>query len=363
MKIIYRSVFLIALLIVASCGKDSAEDAAQQQQQEAEQLEQIPLEANDVSDNVIIAGATKEEGTPPTPNEAIAFDTSGTSTMALLNEGFEVNLSSEANIVGAYIRFKSNDGTAADSYYDINLNFNAADKKVNKSKLRSKKTSSSAKIDETTLDVDFSSAIPPGTICYEICVYDAENNISAPEEVCVTVESWGGNADLVDTWNLTKEVETLQESTTTLEPGDEDCSEEAVIDCNDGGQFTASYFCYVTDFFTLVFNTDGTYEWDSKDFGNDLMITESKETCEPIFEETTYTYKSKGNWAYNQEAKKLIMIEYEYTRLIKSIAESKTFDPGDGLLLFDSVIDLEGNSLLIKSVDDADEKYHLYFEK
>jgi len=64
MKTIFRTAVMAAILITASCGKDSADETAIQQEQEAEQLEQTPLEANIVSDNVLIAGGTKENGAP-----------------------------------------------------------------------------------------------------------------------------------------------------------------------------------------------------------------------------------------------------------------------------------------------------------
>ena len=235
---------------------------------------------NKVSDNVIIKGGTQVDGVPPTPNEAITLDVTGTSKMALLGEGFNVSLNSDANIVGAYIQFKANDGTAADSYYDVDIDANTADNKkpqiINK---RGSVSLVSKPEADTVLDVDFTDEIEPGKFCYEICIYDADGNISAPQEVCVTVESWGGNADIVATWNLTKEVETYQGDTVTVIPGQEDCSLETEYDCDQAGQFTASYVCYITDSLQLIFKADGTYEFSSKDKEKFLKEEESKASC------------------------------------------------------------------------------------
>jgi len=364
MKIILRTAVIAALVIAASCGKDSAEDSAQQQQQEAEQLEKTPLEANTVSDNVLIAGASKENGVPPTPNEAITLDVSGTSKMALLGEGFNVSLNSDANIAGAYLRFKANDGTAADTYYDIDIDANGLDSKSGKLNSRSNKnTLISKKVDDAVLDVDFSSAIEPGTFCYEICVYDGEGNISAPQEVCVTVESWGGTADIVATWNMTKEVETYQGNTAIALPGDEDCSLYDEFECDQGGQFEANYECYIIGSLQLVFKADGTYEFSSKEIDKILKQEESKASCEAIYEDVADDYDSKGNWAYDQDAKRLVMVEYEYTEDYQGKIETGTFEPGDGEVLYDGVTVFEGNTMIIKLDDTAELQYDIHFEK
>lgn len=364
MKTIFRTAAFAALLIASSCGKDSV-DASIEQEQQAELLEQTPLEANIVSDNVLIEGATKENGMPPTPNEAIQFDASETSKMALLSEGFEVSLSSDAAIVGAYLQFKSNDGVAADSYYDINVEENEGDDAWGKSsKFSAKKRALSAKVEETTnLDIDFSTAIAPGTFCYDICVYDADGNISAPQEICVTVESWGGNSAIIANWDLTKEVETYLGSAVTEIVGEANCGEETQYDCDQGGQFMASYSCYLTDFATLVFNSDGTYEYNSKETDTILKTDESKASCEALYREELETYTSKGNWAYNQDEKNLVLVEYEYSEEYNGEVTNETFEPGSGELLYDGAVELEGNTLLIKADDTNDLQYYLYFEK
>ena len=217
MKTIFRTTAIAALVIAASCGKDSADDTAQQIQKEAEQLEQTPLGANDVSDNLLISGGTEMEGMPPAPNGTLSFDASGTSKSAFLGEGFDISLNSDSQIVGAYIQIKTEDGTSADSYYDINIDANASDnkssKKINK---RSSKAVMTQKENDISLDVDFTNEIEPGIFCYEICVYDGEGNISEPQEVCVTVESWGGFAAAVGNWNMTKEEEVKEDGSVEI---------------------------------------------------------------------------------------------------------------------------------------------------
>jgi len=333
MKIIFRCAALAALLIIASCGKDSADDTAQQQQQEAEQLEQTPLEANTVSDNLLISGGTKMDGMPPAPTGTLSFDASGTSKSAFLNEGFDVTMSSDSPIVGAYIQIKAEDGTAADSYYDVNMDTNSLDNKS--SKIIGKRTSKSTitkKENDFSLDVDFTNDIEPGKFCYEICVYDGAGNISNPQEVCVTVESWGGSSKIVGEWNLFEEVDIFGgESDTTL-VGEEDCSGVEEIECNNENTFMTDYYCYLTHNSSLTFNADGTFEYTSSDSSKEIKLFESKESCEAIYDEVERSELSKGNWAYVQDTNDLILIMYSdvYTR--NGETETENYEPGEGAI-------------------------------
>lgn len=367
MKIIFRTAAIAALLIVASCGKDSADDTAQQQQQEAEQLEKTPLEANKVSDNVMIAGATKEDGMPPTPNEAISIDATNSSGTAFLNEGFEISLSSDADVVGAYLQFKSSDGTLADGYHDINISSNSSGKRaIGSTKNKGEVFKRSAKVDNINLDVDFNTQIEPGTFCYVVCVYDGEGNISAPSEVCVTVESWGGNSSLIGSWNLTKQEDTEEGVTEVELVGEEKCYTNTVY-C-DSQEILEYDDCYTTELGNIIFNADGSFTTEFNGSGTDINHQASGEQCEAVFnedEEDSDLYK--GFWAYSAGTSRLTLVAYENTYIISDDIEKVTYDAGDGELLFDGVIELNGNSFVITEEDGFDENvdysYKLYFER
>lgn len=365
MKIIFRSAVITAFLIVTSCGKETAQDIVKQLEEETELLEKTPLEANQVSDNVVIEGATKHDGLPPTPNEAISLDVSNAEKNAVLNEGFNIPLSSDGAITGAYVQFKSDDGTMADSYYDIDITANLSNSGKSGYRNLTKKglRSLAAKVDGITLDIDFNSTIEPGTFCYEICVYDNEGNISAPQEVCVTVESWGGSQDVVGTWHLVKEIEKINGITETLLPGDIDCAEDSTVECDGGGQVTASYYCYITESLTVIFNADGTYEFDSKDTDKELDVAATKASCEAVYEEFNDDYLSKGNWAYVQAEKRLIMVEYQYTEDYQGEIETHTYSEGDAPLLFEGEAKIEGGSFIISIDEDSNDSYKVYLEK
>lgn len=339
---------MATLLVTASCGKDSADDTAQQQEQEAELLEKTPLEANTVSDNLVIAGGTKMEGIPPAPSGTLSFDASGSSKSAFLVEGFDVSINSDSPIIGAYIQIKAEDGTSANSYYDVNIDTNSSDNKS--SKIISKRNSKSAlakKENDLSLDVDFTSEIKPGKFCYEVCVYDAVGNISSPEEICVTVESWGGSSKLVGVWNLFEEVAIFGGVSETTLVGEEDCSGEEVIECTNESTFTANYSCYLTHGSSFTFNSDGTFEYTSSDTSKEMKFNESKESCEAIYDEYDRSELSKGKWAYVQDTNDLILIMFSDVYTYNGETETENYEPGEGaifaevgIFLIDDVIRL-----------------------
>ena len=187
MKLLEYLLIAALLCLIYSCSNDDGPNN-EITTEEAEQLESVELEAEDVSSNVIIPGASKVQGNPPTPNGAISLDVSNSTKTAFLGEGFDISLSSDGNPVGAYIQFRSNDGTAASEYYDVNIASNASGKSAMSSFLKHNHRTPNAKIDDTKINVDFNLEIPPGQFCYEICVYDEAGNISQPEEVYKNTE-------------------------------------------------------------------------------------------------------------------------------------------------------------------------------
>ena len=167
---------------------------------------------------------------------------------------------------------------------------------------------------------------------YEICVYDGAGNISNPQEVCVTVESWGGSSKIVGEWNLFEEVDIFGgESDTTL-VGEEDCSGVEEIECNNENTFMTDYYCYLTHNSSLTFNADGTFEYTSSDSSKEIKLFESKESCEAIYDEVERSELSKGNWAYVQDTNDLILIMYSdvYTR--NGETETENYEPGEGAI-------------------------------
>lgn len=366
MKIIYRNAAVAAMIFMTSCGKDTANAIADIFDKEVEQIENTVLDVENITDNVLIDGGIKMEGTPPTPNGAISLDLSDSGKTAFLDEGFEVSLNSDAEVIGAYIQFKSKDGSISDSYYDINLEANSTGESGKFLRRRRVKMNSESnlrsKTDEVNLDVDFNANIESGEFCYEICVYDANGNISEPQEVCLTVESWGGKADLIATWNLTKETETYEGNPSTSIVGVEECGEESSFDCLQGGEFQASYGCYTTESLIIDFKQDGTYRVDSKDASKEINDESSRESCEAIYDEFSDDYISHGRWAYVSDGNRLILIEYSFSESYRGEVESGTYEAGDAEVLLDGIAEFDGNTLII-SQEGSDYIDTFHFEK
>ncbi|MEE9361741.1 MAG: hypothetical protein V3U92_04010 [Cellulophaga sp.] len=364
MKNFLKITVMACLVILSACSKDEESTKNDDLDKAAEALESTPLEANKVSDNVKIVGGTKEDGMPPTPNEAISLDLSNSGKIAYLNEGFELKLKSDANITGAYIQFRGIDGTVATSYYDVNLSSNNnSGKSIKKSNSIFSKTEQT-----TTLDVDFNTNIPPGTFCYVICVYDAEGNISAPQEVCVTVESWGGNSAIIGAWNFKKMEETEDGVTETIVVGEKEFDNETWT-CSGQGSFDYEEFDIIKDF-VLTIDADGSYKFLLNGEEKELNYNASSSGCSAIYKEVSlYTNKSEGNWAYIASENHLTMVEYFYSYEDSEGIETDTYLPGEADLLFDGTIQLNGNSLVIIIEDDydgdgvTDELSKYYFEK
>ncbi len=368
MKIIFRSALVAALLIATSCGKDDDGGNSSQLEEQAEQLEQTPLEANTVADNVLIEGGSKMEGMPPTPNGAISLDISKAGETAFLNEGFNIPLSSDGDIVGAYLQFKSNDGTVADSYYDIDISSDFSFKKAAKRSIFKKNIDQLvAKVDEANVDVDFNAQIEPGTFCYVICVYDQEGNISNPSEVCVTVESWGGSDAVVGKWELVKEEYTYEGETNVYNLGDPDC-DEWTSSCENGEEVEMSV-CYTQEYGILELKSDGSFVIDFK--GSDQNYDEEAfNQCELAYtDDTVFRYQSNGNWAYVSSEDRLTLVEYSYSIDEDGETETGTAENGDADLVYDGTAQINGNSFILIEVDDydgdgvTDNTYKYYFEK
>ena len=356
MKTIFRTAAIAALIMTASCGKDTAEDTIADVFEEAEQLEETVLDVDELTDGVLIEGATENDGTPPEANGAITLNIGDSGKTAFLNEGFNVELQSDSDFEGVYLRFKDKDGTVADSYYDIDLSTNGDNFKKETTFLkrnRKENRSLTSKTGYVTLDVDFSGAIEPGTFCYEICVYDAEGNISLPQEVCATVQSWGGNTALIGEWEATK-FEYVDDRGTDIEVvGEEDCSTSSVT-CSELNQEIEFEECSIIDFENIVFNEDGTYVLNFQTTNNDLNYTASTTACEAILKEVVVKYDSWGFWAYDIDSSRLTLVEYRNEESEGDDSFSGTNEEGDADLFYDGILSINNNDMIINEKVDSD---------
>ena len=311
--------------------------------------------SNEITDNIIIDGSDKITGAPPTPNGAISLDLSSVTKTGLPEEGFNIDFSSETDVVGAYIQFKATDATVADSYFDVDLLANAESSKSGL-KTKSKKRIASKPPSENSINIDFTPQLQTGSFCYVICVYDQAGNISAPQEVCINVSNWGGNTNLVGTWNLTYNEEIFEGETDTETVGVEDCDDPVGNNTNDTR-------CYLIEYWNLTFNSDGTFESEIKEFNRDTAD-------EPDFVDFDIEIL-KGNWSYDPAAETLLLASYFYQYEENGVLEeSETNDVGDWDVsaVQRIVVDATSLQLIWDELDNdgdgnIDETYIEYYEK
>ncbi len=372
MKLKFSHLFIVAFItFFTACSTDDESSPTQSL------AEETPIAKEKVFDNVIVEGATKKAGEPDTPNEQVTFTLNKKNTSAVMVDGFDVEFNSNDAIVGAYFQIKDIEGNIADGYYDIDLS--KVGKKNNSVKnkksiqsigqlLKSKQTTqkNSNGEEDIVVDVDFKETIEPGTFCYIVCVYDAAGNISAPQEVCITVQSWGGKDDLAGIWNYSKTEEFEDGETVTIAVGEKSC-DTLSLSCSNGSVLKYNE-CYGLDSFKFTINSDGTYVYELYDVSDRLDYNASTSACDDIMIEETDHYISKGNWAYDQQKEEFIIVEFESTENDEhGVEQTETYDKGEAYV---SVLNsaVNGNSLtLTEEYLDANgavnEYYKYYFDK
>ncbi len=363
LKIISASIIGLTLLFSSCSDSDSDENnatntgnpavASEQNLQEEE-----PITITELKEGIKIDGALVETGTPPSPNSDIDFSLTESSSEAFQESGLNIGFNSTTNVAGAYIQFKDVNGNATGEYFDVPSNqfdFENSSRKVLK---RSKRRSSKKEINvstENNIIVDFENSIPAGEFCFDICIYDAENNISQIIERCITVEAWGGNSSIVGEWVLDFEGN-LDNIVDGLDDLNIDFDEITFpFNCNNGNEIDIDY-PDTSSIHTLVFNQDGSYY--ETYIGNESIFDDNTtaETCSPTFFTNDFNDRYFGNWAYNEEAEELTVIDFGYENLINP---NGNISWPDGAIYFEAVqVVVENNKLVI-----TEDNYTLIFRR
>ncbi len=164
--------------------------------------EEVSLDQNKFTDNVKVANGNVFQGAI-IPNSTMSFKVENSENLiAVVDNGFKLDLSVPDNIIGALVQFKNVDGDLADSYIQIDRFFTNSSKSLRKSKnsksnygirkdLRSNVFSKN-NTSQFSFEIDFNEEITAGQICFNVHIYDNNNNISAGIETCVTINNFGG---------------------------------------------------------------------------------------------------------------------------------------------------------------------------
>ena len=367
MKFKISHLFLVAFIaLFTACSSDDEPKPTQVL------VEETPIAKDLVFDNIIVEGATKRTGEPNISNGEISFTLNKENTSAVMIDGFDVEFSSNDNIVGAYLQIKDTEGNLADGYYDIDLS-KVSDKK--KAVIRKNRTHSINQLLKHTeqknvrasvtkvVDINFKAAIKPGIFCYLIRVYDAAGNLSPFQEVCITVQSWGGNDDLAAKWNLTK----TEGSKDTINVGIENCHIiashlDTLRNCNP--KVSANYNkCFTVDSTKYTISSDGTYKHEIYNTDKSLDDFASMSACELIDKEEKEHFLYKGSWAYDQQKNELIIVELEATTIDESGVETtEIYTIGEAkIAVFKS--NVSGSNLTLTNNADASNKYTHFLDK
>lgn len=329
----------VALVMILSLVSCSSDDLINQKGDPAIAAQQNATEANKISaatleQGTLITGATKLTGNPPAPNGSVDFELNINETTGIQKNGVDIKFSSSSDIAGAYIRFKDVDGNATASYFNVPAT--TFGNRVSGKKLleNNSRINNSFNANEKSINVDFTDVIPAGKFCYDICIYDNANNISAIQTVCVTVEAWGGNAGLVGDW---------------IYMGSSEDSREENLNCTNGGTINALSSKIINRDISLSFNQDGTYKDYAKQEYFELDGDQTMNLCTLIYNSEAYKgeFKRTGNWAYDQRNNQLSIVMFVYQDILKP---ADSYEKEHGELITDALTikELTSDNLVIE---------------
>lgn len=356
-----KLLFAVAILLfVVSCSEEDSDNQVQSIAVNNNDSEEQVIPLNALEQGFSIAGAEKLNEAVPTPNGGTSFEIENTQS-AFLNAGFEFELEVPSDYAGAYIQIQSADGSqTSDSYFDVPAN--RSNKVVNESRNRKglnfiSQTQEPINANELSsteeIRVNFNEQVPAGRFCYVICVYDQQGNISLPQTVCVEVEAWGGNNEIVGSWNFVKEEEIRNGSTVVnINVNEQECEsgfESSTLQCENGESLSyTDEYCYTTTNLVLNINADGSQSIVSEGIDQFFDFDESRSQCRKVITTENDKYDSTGNWAYDEEESKITFVEFAYTETVDGVVE--TNEEGDEVDFgFDvELVSVTNNTLIIQ---------------
>ena len=329
-----------------------------------DEQENVPLDANNVFNGLIIEGANIIDGDGPQPNGNISFSIEETST-ALIKEGFDISFNSNENIAGAYLIVSDINGNKASSYFDIPESafgdLTSPTNTNNRQLFKKENNNNRIGAGNSNIIIDFLETLNAGIFCYSLCVYDSNGNISLPQTVCVTIQNYGGNPNLLGFWNLSRFQENYDGTSIDVGLNEEFCFPQ-VLYCDNGNTLNYNECETITEFY-MEFFEDGTYRYFIKENDTDFDWEASTSSCS-IVGEYVYHYEalSEGNWAYNNNENKLLMASYYYYWNENGVIEEEFLGAGNAEFLFDIPVNVTGNTFVL-DFSDSEEQLIYTFQK
>ena len=268
-----------------------------------------------IETGVSIDGANKIEGMPPAPNGVLDFQMETDNHSGYLSTGFLLEFSSENEPKGAYVLFKDENGNNATSYFDVPLNVMDGKTGSHKNRAKDKFSSiSSKKIVEEEILVAFNAQVPVGKFCYDICLYDASNNVSQVITRCVEIENWGGSSEFVGEWIFDRDTEDGVDSSYINK-----------INCANGGVIEVHDRDYREELFVL--EEGGDYYETYTDYVDEDA---SRQSCQIVaINEADYEIdKFLGKWTYSSSTNKFSVVDFAY-EFFPDATENEVYDSGE----------------------------------
>lgn len=339
---------LVAAFFMVSCGKDDAPASnAPKEELKDDPSESLPIPLSILENDISIKGAKKVQGMPPPPSGIVDFKLDAKTPMGIQKTGFDIQFTSSSNIAGAYVLVQTVGGEKAKSYFDIpvdslkNNNFIAGRFLKSSKRLNTK----IAESNEFIADVNFTENLTPGEFCYEICIYDADGNVSTIEERCINVEAWGGNPSIVGNWIYDR-----------TEPNDDELSK---LYCKNGDSIEVDYTVYSKEYVELFLGVNGDYYIFYENKYKDINYEESTEKCSAVYgDEKDMKEKYIGNWSYNVKEKVVALVNFKYEDLLDP-SNNKTYPEGDLVIIAETK--LIGDELYL--IDEEEEETYIFKRK
>lgn len=341
-----------AITVLASCSSNSISGSIGDEKLAAEQnaSEDNKVSVANLEKGLLIDGAVKKTGTPPAPNNNIDFTLSGDNKTGFQKAGIKIKFSGIDDVQGAYIRFKDVDGNPTTNYFDVpatSFGYKGSSKKKKDVFFHSSKS----KANTRAITVNFTDVIPPGTFCYDICIYDNANNVSQIETVCVTIESWGGNAAMVGDWHMESYTDSKIET--------------QELSCVNGGSvIIETEEKVVSTDITFSLKDNGAYSDLVKREFNSLNYDETINTCSVVFGDLEKDdFKRTGNWAFNEDKNELTIVMFKYEDLLDA-NNSEEYEFGTSFFSGIKLKEItEDTMILEEEVENAGRTFTYFFKR
>jgi len=295
------SIVTVFLILFTSCSNDSDEDQKRIISLNENNVitEAILKEGLQIDNSIIETGEIKSNSDK---NFNIDEDIS-----AFLNYGFDLNLSLPHDSRGIYLNILSEDLIPSNNYYDIKLSNPPS---LSKEALESLE---GVAFFNRTIRIGFNETMPPGNFCCLIYVYDVNNDISKASKICVKVEEWGGNPDMIGTWRITKGESNFDGEVYVTDFGENLCKTDS-IKCKDIDNTIEAEVC-VKRVFEYTFKDDGEFIYNYDENFKELDKEKSAEMCKPVNSNFKIQQKGSisGKWAYDEQENEISVIFDEST--------------------------------------------------